>query len=116
MCIIRLLIVLALLHASHAVGLAGWLGFRNGSSQKVIVQESFQVGESVQFNRPKVLYKNELLRDAAGKPGQVRIFRITTQTNPPLTTTVRVVHPPEIENHLYQISLIQGKIHVEIVK
>jgi hypothetical protein len=96
---------------------AGWMGFRNDTSNTLVIQEAISEGKAPRFGRLQKLFSSETVRDTPQGTGQ-RQFLIFDANKPdkPLYTG-SFPTPAKNENILYVIkSDGKGGLTVEALK
>jgi hypothetical protein len=99
------------------VASAGWMGFRNDTSNTLVIQEAITDGKAPRFGRLQKLFSSETVRDTPQGTGQ-RQFLIFDATKPdkPLYTG-SFPTPAKNENILYVIkSDGKGGLTIEALK
>jgi hypothetical protein len=79
--------VLVVLVAASPVQ-AGWLGFRNETTQPIIVRRASVVKNKVHLGKPVVLYPGEISWDSVARSGAKRIIVYDARKRPVLQTNI----------------------------
>ena len=79
--------ILALLVAASPAQ-AGWLGFRNETTQPIIVRRASVVKKEIHLGKPVVLYPGEISWDSVARTGAKRIIVYDARKRPILQTNI----------------------------
>lgn len=103
--------------ADNQAAFAGWMGFRNDTSDTIIIQETVVVGGQPRFGRPQRLFAGEAVRDTPLPGGQRRVSVYDPKNpNQPIFTG-NFPCPGGTENVLYRIKRdARGQIAIEAVR
>ncbi|HVK10468.1 MAG TPA: hypothetical protein VM597_16995 [Gemmataceae bacterium] len=114
---LRWTVAVAAMLATGQAASAGWMGFRNDTTNTLVIQEAITEGKAPRFGRLQKLFSFETVRDTPQAPGQ-RTFLIFDSNKPdkPLYTG-SFPTPGKNENVLYVIkSDGKGGLVIEALK